>query len=73
MAANVIGFSLTAKIFQNDNPDFWIVILELSFGSGAALSPLFVMFFELHVYKVLALVTALVIPLAIKSPIPNLD
>ena len=31
------------------------------------------MFLELHVYKLLSLVTALVIPLALKYPIPNIE
>lgn len=45
MAANVIGFSITGKIFHDNDPDYWIVILELAFGCGAALAPLLVMFF----------------------------
>jgi len=73
MGTNVIAFDLTGKIFHDNNPDFWIMVLELAFGSGVALGPLLVMFFELHVYKVVAIVTILMTPLVFKNPLPNME
>jgi MFS family permease len=43
MATNVLAFSTTAQIFQNHHPDFWIILLEIAFGFGAAITPLLIM------------------------------
>ena len=73
MSSNVIAFSLTVKLFHHDNPDFWIIILELFFGFGAAFAPFLSLLFSLRFYQVLAALTVVVIPFSLKFPLPDVQ
>ena len=72
-SVNVVVFSLTMKIFAKDKPEFWMVISSIMFGLGASVSPVFTIWLEINTYKIFALLTALVIPLVMIYPPPDLD
>ena len=70
---NILTFSLTIKIFRNNNPEVWVVLLAIAFGTGANLAPLFAIWFELYSYKILSGLALLTLPILFLNPLPNVE
>ena len=70
---SVIGISLVIKLFEKNKPEFWVILTGVFFGIGATSSPLFTIWFELSTYKVMSVASALIIPMLLWKPFPNLE
>jgi hypothetical protein len=53
IAALVIVYGVTFKLFLKENPDYWIQLIGFAFGFGAMCGPFLVAIFKLNTFIVL--------------------
>lgn len=73
ISTNIIVFGQTIKLFEHEQPDFWLVLLGFGFGMGATLSPLFIKYFEIHTYKIFGLLAGIAVPLLLAYPLQDFE
>lgn len=69
----VVLYDVTHRLFADDRPDYWILLLGFSFGVGAMCGPFLVAMLGLLTFKVLSLTHLIGLFFMIKFPIPETD
>ena len=67
----VVLFDAIYRLFADDKPDYWILLLGFFFGVGAMCGPFLVALLGLSTFKVLSLMHLVALLLIVRFPIPE--